>query len=178
MSILRQLGMTSMQLARKVRASSGRATTIATGLPDAHPVSQPDMCDAMDAQVVEVHNKMDLVESTSAGDEVERTGTDDAAAAAAPGVPGQGTADDSLDTPTGSWAVRQLQQDRCASGLLHQPQQLAAAADRQQLVAQPPRVHVSAVTGAGLGTLLQEIDRKVCLPSCHSHTPSLASHSR
>lgn len=128
----------------------------------------------MYAQVVEVHNKMDLVEAASAGDDLEGSGTEDAAEDAAD-VPGFSTAADSQNVPTSSWPAPHLQQHSSASSPLRQPPQLAAAANGQQQAAQPSRVHVSAVTGAGLGLLLQEIDRKVRFVSrfvhmCPHHT--------
>lgn len=120
----------------------------------------------MHTQILEVHNKIDLLEATSAADAAEDSGScedsafseemepapdacaapDDAVAAEAP--------------PAASWAESQLQQHMPTGGReqhLHQPS--AAAAPEQQQT----RVNVSAVTGAGLGLLLQEIDRKVRL---------------
>jgi hypothetical protein len=124
-------------------------------------ISQAPMC----AQVVEVHNKMDLVEAASADTAVEVAGTEDDAAEDAAGVPSSRTAADGQDVPTSSWPAPHVQQHSSASSPSHQPPQPAAAATGQQQAAQPSRVHVSAVTGAGLGLLLQEIDRKVCFKS-------------
>jgi hypothetical protein len=134
-------------------------------------ISQPPMY----AQVVEVHNKMDLVEAASADDGLEGAGTGDDAAEDAADVPGSRAAADSQDAPTSSWPAPHLQQHGSASSLSHQPPQPAAAANGQQQAAQPSRVHVSAVTGAGLGLLLQEIDRKVCLSGCTPHHAPLSS---
>lgn len=160
-SILRQLGMTTTQLSSKV---------------------------------VEVYNKVDLLESAC------MVGTDameDSAASAEalssklpsssePSAHAAAAADqrhtpaDLQDRPAagvppnGAWAVRQLQGRDSADEQRrrrHRPQRSGTAAggsavpqDRQH-VPRPSRVHVSAATGAGLGLLLQEIDRKVSIRS-------------
>ena len=113
---------------------------------------------------------MDLVEEASADDDVEGAGSADDAAEDASDVSGIRTAADSQDAPsTSSWPALRFQQHGRARSLSHQPPQPAAAAKVQQQGMQPSRVHVSAVTGAGLGLLLQEIDRKVCFDVCNPH---------
>jgi hypothetical protein len=173
-SILRQLGMTSTQLAKKVGTSLSnesmansplqRLQCVNNVLPACQDSTWYQITGPPCAQVVEVHNKMDLVEAASAEDCVEGSGTEDAAEDAAE-VPDSSTAADSKTVPTSSRPAPHLQQHSSASGPPHQPPQLAAAATGQQQALQLPRVHVSAVTGAGLGLLLQEIDRKVCFVS-------------
>lgn len=127
-----------------------------------------------------MHNKIDLVEAASALDTSEDGASSEggpssgddasqpAASAAADSAAGDTASPSASGTeaqPAASWAVRQLQRHSPASASAQQSYKPAAAPQQQQQqeAGQPSRVYVSAATGAGLGLLLQAIDRKVCL---------------
>lgn len=148
-----------------------------------------------------MYNKVDLLESECMADTDAAEDSAATAEAASPQLPSSPEADpaaqrvaaaDQRHTPAGcrshpavemppdgAWAVRQLQ-GRTSADKRQQWRRSGTAAEGpavpqgQQRVPRPSRVHVSAATGAGLGLLLQEIDRKVhSMPECYQSSKSL-----